>query len=245
MPEWAGIVARALSLAAVKVSILLLAAGRGSRLAAEVPKAFVDCGGQTLLMRSLRRLARIPVSKEIILTVRPEDRQPHLSSMLEMLEELGLDQVVDGGDTRLQSMRLAFDASSHDHPLVLVHDAARPFFSVTAAQQAIEQAAEVGAALLAIPAPDTLKRVRDGRILQTVDRRDIHLAQTPQVLRRDLLAEALAKAESDGFECSDDVSLFEHAGFPVALVPGSPANFKITTKGDLELATLIASREDS
>ncbi len=233
------------SVAAVKVSILLLAAGRGTRLAAEVPKAFVDCGGQPLLVLTLRRLAKISVTKEIILTVHPEDRRTHLSGMLERLEKLGLDRVVDGGDTRLRSMRSGFDASSPDHSLVLVHDAARPFFSIEAAEQAIEQAAEVGAALLAIPAPDTLKRVCDGRVVETIDRRNIQLAQTPQVLRRDLLAKALDKAESDGFECSDDVSLFEHAGFPVALVPGSSTNIKITTSSDLELASLMASREES
>lgn len=195
-------------------------------------------------MHSLRRLAQIPVTKEIILTVNPEHRQSHLQTMLARLEEFGLDQVVDGGDTRLQSMRRAFDASSPDHSLILVHDAARPFFSIQAAEQAIRSAADVGAALLTIPAPDTLKRVRDGRVVTTVDRADIHLAQTPQVLRRDLLAKALALAEADGFECSDDVSLFEHAGFPIALVPGSSTNFKITTQSDLELATRIAGQEN-
>ena len=225
--------------------MLLLAAGRGARLAARIPKAFVDCGGQPLLMRSLRRLAMIPVAKEIILTVHPEDRHRYLEGICEELESVGLDRVVDGGATRLQSMRHAFDASSADCSLILVHDAARPFFSIEAAQQAIERAAEVGAALLAIPAPDTLKRVQAGRVLETIDRRDIHLAQTPQVLRRDLLEQALAKAEKDGFQCSDDVSLFEHSGFSVALVPGSSANLKITTMADLELATQIASQEKS
>ncbi len=227
----------------MKVSILLLAAGQGTRLGGPVPKAFVDCAGTSLIERSLQRLSRLGQEREIILAVNPEHRESHLPRLLDQLRSYGLNQIVDGGETRLESMRNALAASDPEFPLVLVHDAARPFFSLTAAEEALEKATEVGAALLAAPAPDTLKRAKAQRISETIDRTNVWLAQTPQVMRRDLLDEALAKATADGFQCTDDVSLFEHAGFPVALVASSPENLKVTNAEDLALAELIAHKK--
>jgi len=229
----------------VKVSILLLAAGRGTRLGKAAPKAYVECAGQSLLERSLRRLAGLGEQREIILAVHPDDRERYLAGILQRLQSAGLDKVVDGGDSRLESMRRALAASNLDYPLVLVHDAARPFFSRDAAAEAMRRAEDIGAALLAMPTPDTLKRVQGGLVRETLDRSDVWLAQTPQVMRRELLNRALAKAEADGFSCTDDVSLFEHAGFPVALVQSNAENLKVTSAEDLALANLIARKEQA
>ena len=225
--------------------MLVLASGRSTRFGGDTPKVFVDCGGRSLLLHGLRRLARVTAEREIIVAVQPEDRARFVAPCMAELKAVGVDRLVDGGATRQQSMRNALAATNPDHPLVLVHDAARPFPPIEATRQALQRAAAVGAAVLAIRVPDTLKRVdAAGRVAETVDRSAIWQAQTPQVMQRDLLWQALAAADRDGFDGTDDVSLLEHAGLPVEVVPGHPANIKVTTRQDLELARLLAGRED-
>lgn len=225
--------------------MLLLASGRGERLGGDIPKAYVPCRGASLVARSLARLTRIAEHREIVLAINPADRATHLPPLAAALDEYGPVVVVDGGATRQESMRRAFAASHPRADVILVHDAARPFFPIEAAKRAVAAAYEVGAALLAMPVPDTLKRCNaDGHVLETVDRAGVWLAQTPQVIRRDRLIEALARADADGFEGTDDVSLCEHAGQPVVVVEGSRTNLKITTPADLRLAELIAAAED-
>jgi 2-C-methyl-D-erythritol 4-phosphate cytidylyltransferase len=232
----------------VSVSILVLAAGRGTRLGGPVPKAYLPVKGEPLLCRSIRRLAALVGTQdnwEIVLAADPTDRAAHLEPLLPRLEELGLGQVVAGGATRQESMARALAASNGETELVLVHDAARPFFPLDAAAEAIQKARHVGAALLAVPVPDTVKQVDDeGRVSATVNRHGLWLAQTPQVMRRDLLEQALAAAENEGAMASDDVGLLERLGHPVAVVVGSSRNIKITTQADLELAELLAAAED-
>lgn len=225
--------------------MLLLAAGRGRRFGGDQPKVWLDCAGRSVLRRSVERLAAVSQEGEIVLAVHPDDREGLLDHELERLQAAGLTQVVDGGDTRQASMRHALAASDPSFPLVLVHDAARPFPPISATREALARAGELGAACLAVPAPDTLKRVDgDQRIVETVDRRGIWLAQTPQVAKRELLERALDAAEREGFSATDDVSLLERAGVSVEVVRGSSTNLKITTAEDLELAVRIAQMED-
>ena len=232
---------------AVTVSILVLAAGRGTRLGGQVPKAFVPVAGEAILCRSVRRLAGVFASRkdfEMVLAVHPEDRATHLEPLLPELTRLGLGTVVDGGKTRQESMSLALAQSHTDTELVVVHDAARPFFPVAAVREALEQARSVGAAVLAVPVPDTLKQVDAGqRVVRTLDRDGLWLAQTPQVIRQDLLRQALAAAQEDGTQETDDVALLERLGQPVAVVRSSSTNIKITTQADLVLAEALAQEE--
>jgi 2-C-methyl-D-erythritol 4-phosphate cytidylyltransferase len=230
----------------VRISMLLLAAGRGARFGGEVPKAFLPLRGRTLIERSLARLAQLASAdvREIVLTVHPDDRATLLAPLLPRLRALGLTTVVDGGETRQDSMQRALAACTQAAELILVHDAARPFFPIAAAREALCHAAGGGGALLAIPAPDTLKRV-DGLVVQaTLSRDGVWLAQTPQVLNRAALTTALAHAARTGFVATDDVGLLEHAGLPVRVVPSTAANLKITTPADWTLAEAIAAGED-
>lgn len=222
--------------------MLLLAAGRGTRFGGEVPKAFLPLAGEPLLLHSARRLCQLADPRrgegELLVVIGSDDRQRHLPALLPALMQLGA-RIVDGGATRQQSMARGFAASAADCELVLVHDAARALLPLAAARTCLQRAAEVGAALLAIPAPDTLKRVAGDRVEATLDRAGLWLAQTPQVIRRDLLARALQHAERTGFQGTDDVSLVEHLGGAVAVVAGSAANLKITHREDLALAEAL------
>lgn len=224
----------------------MLAAGRGTRFGGPLPKAYLQLGGQTLLLRSAARLVQsLPPATpfELVVVRHPDDDAaylaPHLPALRSLVQPSGRLLLADGGDTRQQSTRNGLAALATDVDLVLVHDAARALLPVAATRRCLEVAAEVGAALLAIPAPDTLKKVAADRVTNTLDRAGVWMAQTPQVIRRDLLLRAFAHAEATGFLGTDDVSLVEHLGEPVAVVPGSAHNLKITRPEDLPLAAAV------
>lgn len=229
-----------------KVAMLLLAAGRGTRFGGPVPKAYLPLCGRPVLLRSAERLVETAggpdgFAAELIVAVAPADRAAHLPALMPALAALGA-TVVDGGDSRQESMTRALAAAGADCEVVLVHDAARPLFPVEAARRCVLRALEVGAALLAVPLADTLKRVApDGTVAATVDRSDLVCAQTPQAVRRDVLVRALAQAAPG--PASDDVGLVEAIGARVAVVPGSPQNLKITRAADLALAAAVLAAE--
>jgi 2-C-methyl-D-erythritol 4-phosphate cytidylyltransferase len=227
----------------VKVALLLLAAGRGARFGGEVPKVYLPLSGKPVLLHSAERLLQVvdapQIRGELVVVVAAEDRARHVEPLRPALAALGA-RLVAGGATRQQSMQRGLEAASPDCDLVLIHDAARPLFPVAAARACIERAAEVGAALLAVPAPDTLKRASaDGFVEATIDRRGVHCAQTPQIVRRELLARALQRATAAGVDATDDVGLVEALGQRVAVVAGSPGNLKITQPHDLALAAAL------
>ena len=236
----------------MRLAILILAAGRGTRLGGPIPKAFVPVRGRSLLERSVARLVQIvPAAQRcMVLAVHPDDRPEYVEPLRPQLQRLGLHRIVDGGATRAESMSRALAAADPDCDLVLVHDAARPFFPVAAAREAVGLAAERGAALLALPARDTLKSVAPdpdhperAEVVETLDRAKVWQAQTPQVIRRDWLQAAWANADAAA-AATDDVALVERLGHPVWAVTGSPANLKVTTADDLILADALAARAD-
>lgn len=231
----------------MRVSILLLASGRSERFGGEVPKVWATLEGRTLVEHCLEALVRLEGDLEIVLTYHPEHRRRFLEPLEERLAAAGVRRCVAGGATRQDSMRRALAAADAERPLVMVHDAARPLLPVEAAQRALARAAEVGAAVVAVPAIDTLKRVDPlGMVLETLPRADVWMAQTPQVVRRDVLEAALAHADRVGLQGTDDVSLVEALGYPVAVVEGSRRNLKITTEEDLALArAMLAAGKES
>ena len=222
--------------------MLLLAAGRGSRFGGPIPKAYLPLLGKPLVLHSAERLARVVdlrAGNQLVVVVHADDREQYLHPLLTALRTLGDVRFATGGASRQESMQQGLAAADADCDLVLVHDAARALFPVAAARECVAAAAQHGASLLALPAPDTLKRVRDGVVETTVDRTGIWLAQTPQVIRRDLLLRAFAHADRTGFQGTDDVSLVEHLGAPVTVVTGSATNLKITRPEDLPLASAL------
>jgi len=234
----------------VKVAILLLAAGRGTRLGADVPKAYLRLGSAPLLVHSaVRLLAAVPEEHacELLVLVQPEDRATHLAPHLARLESLlpeGAElKIVDGGATRQESMDRGLAATASDTELVAVHDAARALVPVANTRQCIVTAEQCGAALLAIPAADTLKRVADDQVVETLDRSPIWYAQTPQIARRDLFVRACEHAKKTAFQVTDDASLLEHAGIEVRVVAGTAGNLKITRPDDLPLAQALLDRD--
>jgi 2-C-methyl-D-erythritol 4-phosphate cytidylyltransferase len=151
---------------------------------------------------------------------------------------------VAGGAERQDSVRAGLAALPTEITHVAIHDAARPLVRAEAVARVVAVAKAVGAAVLAVPAADTIHRVREGAIVETPPRPECFAAQTPQVFRIDWLREALAKAEADRFVGSDDGALVARLGVRVEIVPGDSDNRKITTAGDLAIAeALLAQRE--
>ncbi|NNL65621.1 MAG: 2-C-methyl-D-erythritol 4-phosphate cytidylyltransferase [Myxococcales bacterium] len=217
----------------MSVAALVLAAGRGERFGGDVPKAFTLLAGRSLLAHSVRALAASP-EIDLVIPVVAAERIAATERELEGLDKLA--PPVAGGEQRQDSMRAGLDATPEGTAFVAVHDAARPLVRPEQVSAVVAAAREHGAALLALPVRDTLKRVRGGRVLESPDRSEFYAAQTPQVFRIELLREALAKASAEGRVATDDASLVEALGRPVQVVPGDVENQKITVPSDLAAA---------
>jgi 2-C-methyl-D-erythritol 4-phosphate cytidylyltransferase len=151
--------------------------------------------------------------------------------------------VVQGGDTRQESVENALRALPSDTRLVAVHDAVRPFVSVAEISAVLAEAERSGASILAVLCVDTVKQVERKRITATIPRERIVLAQTPQAFRYELLVRAFDQARRDQFTGTDEASLIERLGEDVTVVPGSPRNIKITAPHDLQLAQYHLEQE--
>ena len=214
---------------------VLVMAGSGTRLGAAVPKAFVTLGGKAMWRHAAETFASVASCRAVVL-VAPADRAD------EVRREMPAARVVAGGARRQDSVRLGLAAVPADAGIVAIHDAARPFVAAETIATAVAEAAKSGAALVAAPARDTIKRVRDGRIVETLDRNELWLAQTPQCFRLDLIRGAHAAAETKGWDVTDDCALLERLGHAVAVVRGDAWNFKITEPEDLVAAEAFLAR---
>ena len=224
----------------MQVFAILPAAGLGTRMAGPQPKQFLALDGVPILIHSLRAFAAVPRVTAIYVAVRATE----LERVQAQVAEYGFTEkvhVVEGGDKRQDSVANALavlPAVADD--IVLVHDAVRPLIDAATIDRTIDAVQEHGAAIVGMPAVDTIKQVErtahGALITSTIPREFIVLAQTPQGFRFGLLKSAFAEATADGFVGTDEASVVERAGHPVAVVHGSQVNLKITQQGDLELA---------
>jgi len=231
------------------VTAILPAAGLGTRMGADTPKQFLALDGVPLLLFALRRLAACPAITEFVIATRAEEVDSVTNSVAS--ENLGPPvHVVRGGDTRQDSVANALAEVSPEADLILVHDAVRPLVTVSQIERVIAEAASCDAAILGIPAMDTVKEVKRASlptdvalITATIPRERVVLAQTPQVFLASLLLEAFARARQDGVTASDEAGLVERIGRDVHVVVGSERNLKITRPGDMELAEFYLRQE--
>jgi len=229
------------------VSAIIAAGGRGTRLGGDL-KQLRQVAGRALLDRSVGAFLTHADVTEVVVAVPPalvEDPPPYLrpGGAAKPL------RLVAGGERRQDSVANAFHAVAAASDLVVIHDAARPFVTADLIGRTIAAARESGAAVAALQARDTVKRAagrppeggRDGRlVIETVPRDTIFLAQTPQAFQRRVLEAALAFADREKIDATDEAFLAERAGFPVRVVEGEPSNIKITTADDLTIAEAIA-----
>lgn len=237
----------------MKIAVILPAAGLGTRMgrvSAErigtSRKQFMLLEGSPILIHTVRKFAASDRVSEIVVAVRAEDVD-WVADMLAREFPRQRVRVVTGGNSRQQSVENALATLSPDTGLVAVHDAVRPFIDLETIDRVFDEAAESGAAIVGVPAVDTVKQVNRGtgkaHIRATLPREKLVLAQTPQVFRYDLLVRAFESARQDGFIGTDESSLVERLDVEVTVIPGSDRNIKITKPGDMSLAHIFL-RED-
>lgn len=232
-----------------RVTAILPAAGLGTRMGADQPKQFIEIDGMPLVMFTLRRLAACSAITDFILSTRAEE----VVGLQDKVARAGLGRparVIHGGDTRQQSVANALAQVDPATEIVLVHDAVRPFVTAEQTARVIAEARLRGAAILAIPAIDTVKEVKRASlpedvalITATIPRERLVMAQTPQAFSFPLLREAFRKSQEDGVTGSDEAVLVERMGREVYAVLGSERNLKITRPSDLELARFYLEQE--
>ena len=218
-------------------------------MGAETPKQFLELDGVPIVILSLRRIAACPLITEIIVATRA-DNVERLETRIREEKFKQPVRVIKGGDLRQDSVAQALKLIGDETDLVVVHDAVRPFVTVEQITRVIEEARRCKAAILGVPAMDTVKEVKRASlpedvalITATVPRERIVLAQTPQVFETRLLKEAFALAEGDGLSASDEAGLVERMGHDVYVVQGSERNIKITKPADMDLARFYLRAE--
>jgi 2-C-methyl-D-erythritol 4-phosphate cytidylyltransferase/2-C-methyl-D-erythritol 2,4-cyclodiphosphate synthase len=217
----------------MRVTAIIAAGGRGMRFGGDRPKQFLELRGLPILERSVRAFLGHPRVAEVVVALPAElmDPPPHY---------LDTAHVVKGGDRRQDSVANAFRAASADSDVIVIHDAARPLVSADLISRTIDAAHAYGAALAAVSARDTVKRVGTAlSVVETLPRETIYLAQTPQAFRRDVLQKSLAFGEGSGLVATDEAALAERAGHAVRIVDGDSSNIKITTMEDLRMAEAL------
>lgn len=222
--------------------VVLPAAGSGKRMGAGQNKLFLKLRSIPILIHTLRVFEQDSKCTEIWLAVKPEERE----TIQRMLEEFNITKVKgmpNGGAERQHSVNACVQAAVGEN-LILVHDAARPFIEPKVIKELTKRASETGAAIAGVKVKDTMKKVHNGVIEETIDRDQLWTIQTPQAFRYDILANAQKQAEQDQFLGTDESMLVERLGLPVHIVESTYDNVKMTTQEDLLIGEAILQKRE-
>jgi 2-C-methyl-D-erythritol 4-phosphate cytidylyltransferase len=232
-----------------RIAAIVPAAGLGTRMGAGTPKQFLELDGMPLVIYTLRRLAACAAITDFFISTRADE----IVALQDKVGKSGIGRparVVHGGDTRQQSVANALAQVDPTTEIVLVHDAVRPFVMPEQIDRVIAEARKRGAAILGIPAIDTVKEVKRASLSEdvalisaTIPRERIVLAQTPQAFSYAILRDAFKKAQQDDVTASDESALVERMGHEVFVVLGSERNLKITRPADMDLAHFYLEQE--
>lgn len=227
----------------LSAALIIAAAGSSSRMGVGIDKQFVMLAGKPVLWHTINVFNQLPQIRQLLVTVSTDNAEQVAALLQQTVSDIPW-QTVPGGAERQDSVRNALKWVSPELELVVVHDGARPFVLPDCVLESLYVADETGAAVVAVPVKDTIKRADAlGNVRQTLDRSELWQVQTPQIFRRELLQKVHEQATDAGVLATDDAALVEWAGGSVRLVRGSYLNFKITTPEDVVLAeTVIAER---
>ncbi len=220
-------------------AVILPAAGQSSRFKGKEKKPFTNLHGRAIWLRSAEHFVARPDVVQCILVIAPSDEELVRRRYGANLAFMNI-QLVHGGAERFESVANALAAINEQAEFVVIHDAVRPCVTEVLINAVFAKAKHTGAALLAAPVADTVKKVtKDHHIEETVSRENLWLAQTPQVFRKDWLLEAYAKRSELKQKLTDDCQLIEAAGHTVHVVPSDSSNLKVTTRTDLTIAEAV------
>ena len=226
----------------MRVGAIIAAAGFGRRMKTDRPKQLLALNDTPILVHTVRKFDASPVIDYIIVTAPRES----VDEIRRLVDSAGLKKsatVIEGGERRQDSVAMGLERLQPETDLVAVHDAVRPFVSIQDIGNVVRQAELSGAAILAVPIVDTVKHAERDFVESTLTREHLVLAQTPQVFRTEILKQAFQQAAKDEYYGTDESSLVERMGHPVAIVRGSERNIKITRPSDLTLARAFLAEE--
>lgn len=224
-----------------RISVVIAAAGKGTRMGLETNKQYLELQGKPVLALTLQRFEDCISVDEIIVVAGETEVEFCRKNVTDRYGFKKIKVVTAGGATRQQSVYKGLRHVSPGCNIVLIHDGARPFIDADGIEACIDAAKQYGAAVLAVPARDTIKRSDlSGFVEETVDRSKLWYIQTPQAFQYELIMDAHVKAAQDGFDGTDDAVLAERMGHKVKLVSGNYNNIKITAREDLIMAESMA-----
>ena len=224
------------------ISAIIVAAGKGTRMGANVDKLWLDVAGRPVLAHTWQRFNDSASIAEIILVVR-DGMQPHFTELAAKYNFQKKFRLVVGGAERQDSVWNGLAAVSPQTEIVMIQDAARPCTSEALIAATIQAARETGAAVAAQPVTDTIKETADGKIIsRTVDRSKLWSVQTPQTFRLEVIRHAITAARENNLQLTDDTAACELIGQPVRLVKSESPNPKVTVPGDLPLIESLLRR---
>lgn len=224
------------------VSAVIVAGGKGERMQAAIRKQYLVLGERPILAHTLAVFDASPAIHRIYLVIPETDMEFCTREVVAPIHPRKPIRLVAGGLRRQDSVYQGLCAVSDPDHIVVIHDGVRPFVSEDQIATIVRVAQQDGACICAIPAVDTLKQVdEEGRIIRTVERQNIRMAQTPQAFQYSLIKQAHDRALADEVVGTDDSFLLERLGYPVRVIGGSPFNIKITTPEDLLLARAFVS----
>jgi 2-C-methyl-D-erythritol 4-phosphate cytidylyltransferase len=219
---------------------IIAAAGAGTRMASDRPKQFLLLAGMPVIFHTLKPFEQCESIHEVILVL-PAEESAGFLPLAGKFKKVA--RVVPGGATRADSVKRGLMAiRSATAEIVAVHDGVRPFVTVQEIDATVQAAQQHGAAILVAPVTDTVKQVRDRRVVETLDRSGLRRALTPQCFRYQLLRQAYQHADVNDPSLTDESALVEQLGMPVSIVEGRGRNIKITTAEDLVIAEALLKK---
>jgi 2-C-methyl-D-erythritol 4-phosphate cytidylyltransferase len=226
----------------MKVGAIIAAAGFGRRMKTDRPKQLLALNGTPILVHTIRKFDGCPAITYIIVTA-PRESSEEVTDLVNSAGFKKSVTVIEGGERRQDSIAIGLQQLHPGTDIVAVHDGVRPFVSIEDIENVVRQAAQSGAAILGVPIVDTVKQAEREFVESTLTREHLILAQTPQVFRTEILQQAFERAATDEYYGTDESSLVERLGHPVAIVRGSERNIKITRPSDLTLARAFLAEE--
>lgn len=214
---------------------IIAAAGNGTRFGAKTPKQFLEINRKPIIIHTLERFEQCPKVDQIILVLSSSETQNFLQ-IAEKYNLKKLSKIVTGGKNRAESVLNGLKAiRAVGNSIVAIHDGARPLVTIEEISATIEKAETDGAACLVAKITDTIKKISNEKIVETIDRADLRRALTPQCFRYEILKRAFESADLDE-SATDECFLVENLGYEISTVEGSAKNIKITTQADFEIA---------
>lgn len=218
--------------------VVIPAAGQGKRMNAGKNKQFIDLKGEPIIIHTLKVFESDEACAGIVLAVN-ENEMEVFEELIETYQLTKVIKLVGGGKERQHSVYNGLTCIDDENAVVLIHDGARPFITHDIIHRLVHVTEKTGAAVIAVPVKDTIKRVKDGVIRDTMERSSLWSVQTPQAFRLSLVKEAHHQAAQEGYLGTDDSSLVERIPHDVVIVEGSYYNIKLTTPDDLIYAEAI------